>query len=115
MADIEEVDVLAVCETGDFFIHFNNLKPPGIGGFFRPGKHREQQDLAGGRLSADFLNDCGDALGNPGAVSRRLLFVPIINTTTFGWMPVRLPFLRRQRTCSVLSPPIPKLAALSGA
>src|SRR6266545_3267780 len=44
-----------------------------------------------------------------------VLFVPIIRTASFGLMPSSSPLLMRHRTCSVRSPPMPKLAALSGA
>ena len=43
-----------------------------------------------------------------------LLLVPIINCTTFGLMPSSSPFCKRQITCWVRSPPIPKFAAFIG-
>ena len=43
-----------------------------------------------------------------------LLLVPIINCTTFGLMPSSSPFCKRQITCWVRSPPIPKFAAFMG-
>ena len=43
-----------------------------------------------------------------------LLLVPIINWTTFGLIPSSSPFCKRQITCWVRSPPIPKFAAFIG-
>ena len=84
-------------------------------GFSPRGKTPRRRILVSGSFSRSDLTMAVTPLAISSAVFEPELLVPIIRTTTLGWIPSTSPCSSRQRTCSVRSPPMPKLAALRGA
>ena len=99
-------------ELRDQLVDLLVLGAAGVG-LLAAGEDPQEQHLAARMAVVDVVEDRLDAQRH--VAGRIPLLVPIIRTMSLGWIPSSSPLRRRQITCSVRSPLMPKLAALRGA